>query len=153
MEIILHYNVLNNKRFSIVKELQTFKKRFYLAGGTGLALQIGHRVSEDFDYFTNVPFNNEHLNSELYKLFPTHKISVIQNDGYTRHCNTVDPLSNHTVSLCNQVFPYFGGQSFFGLARPQYFFFNSQQFPHGLRFNVVLGGWATLFVFPPKALK
>ena len=86
MEIKLHYNVLNNKRFSIVKELQTFKKRFYLAGGTGLALQIGHRASEDFDYFTNVPFNNEHLNSELHKLFPTHKISVIQNEENTFTC-------------------------------------------------------------------
>ena len=25
----------------------------YLAGGTALALQIGHRISVDFDFFTN----------------------------------------------------------------------------------------------------
>jgi len=27
-------------------------KKAYLAGGTALALQIGHRVSVDFDFFT-----------------------------------------------------------------------------------------------------
>lgn len=29
---------------------------FYLAGGTGLALQLGHRVSEDLDFFTGRDF-------------------------------------------------------------------------------------------------
>jgi hypothetical protein len=28
------------------------EKGFYLAGGSGLALQIGHRISEDLDFFT-----------------------------------------------------------------------------------------------------
>lgn len=28
-------------------------RRFYLAGGTGLALQIGHRISADFDFFND----------------------------------------------------------------------------------------------------
>lgn len=31
---------------------QEFMDRFYLAGGTGLALQIGHRISEDLDLFS-----------------------------------------------------------------------------------------------------
>ena len=30
---------------------------FYLAGGTGLALQLGHRVSEDLDFFTATDFD------------------------------------------------------------------------------------------------
>ncbi len=30
---------------------QTFSQRFYLAGGTALALQIGHRRSVDLDFF------------------------------------------------------------------------------------------------------
>lgn len=29
--------------------------QFYLAGGTGLALQIGHRISYDLDFFTSAP--------------------------------------------------------------------------------------------------
>ena len=32
-------------------------KNSYLAGGTGLALQIGHRVSIDLDFFTRQKFN------------------------------------------------------------------------------------------------
>jgi hypothetical protein len=32
---------------------------FYLAGGTGLALQFGHRVSEDLDFFTEKSFEPE----------------------------------------------------------------------------------------------
>jgi hypothetical protein len=86
MDIKLHYDVLNNKRFSIVKELQTFKNRFYLAGGTGLALQIGHRISEDFDFFTNVSFKNDRLNSELHKLFPNYTFLIIQNEENTFTC-------------------------------------------------------------------
>jgi hypothetical protein len=30
---------------------ELFKQGFYLGGGTGLALQLGHRRSEDFDFF------------------------------------------------------------------------------------------------------
>ncbi|HET9229479.1 MAG TPA: nucleotidyl transferase AbiEii/AbiGii toxin family protein [Thermoanaerobaculia bacterium] len=29
---------------------------FVLYGGTALALRLGHRVSEDFDFFSNAPF-------------------------------------------------------------------------------------------------
>lgn len=31
---------------------QPFAKRFYLAGGTNLALRIGHRISIDLDFFS-----------------------------------------------------------------------------------------------------
>ena len=31
-------------------------KDFYLAGGTGLALRLGHRKSDDLDFFTSRPF-------------------------------------------------------------------------------------------------
>ncbi|HSB07522.1 MAG TPA: nucleotidyl transferase AbiEii/AbiGii toxin family protein [Thermodesulfobacteriota bacterium] len=36
-------------------------ERFYLAGGTGLALQIGHRVSEDLDFFRDTSFDPNSL--------------------------------------------------------------------------------------------
>ena len=41
------------------------EEAFYLAGGTGLALQMGHRISEDFDFFRGTPFNPESLVSVL----------------------------------------------------------------------------------------
>ena len=36
-------------------------KDFYLAGGTGLALQLGHRRSEDLDFFSDKMFNPDAL--------------------------------------------------------------------------------------------
>lgn len=34
---------------------------FVLYGGTAIALRLGHRVSVDFDFFSNVPLNREQL--------------------------------------------------------------------------------------------
>lgn len=40
---------------------------FYLAGGTGLSLQTGHRKSFDFDFFTDKEFLPEELSSVIRK--------------------------------------------------------------------------------------
>lgn len=37
----------------------------YLAGGTALALQLGHRVSVDFDFFTRKQFDAKNLSRKL----------------------------------------------------------------------------------------
>ena len=47
----LHLEILDDKRRLIFNQLSHFKSLGYLAGGTALALQIGHRVSYDFDIF------------------------------------------------------------------------------------------------------
>lgn len=41
---------------------------FYLAGGTGLALQLGHRRSIDLDFFTTSEFSEEQLIIRIQKL-------------------------------------------------------------------------------------
>jgi len=41
-------------------------KQFYLAGGTAVALHLGHRISEDFDFFTSQEFDAPLLRDELY---------------------------------------------------------------------------------------
>jgi hypothetical protein len=41
------------------------RMEFYLAGGTGLALQLGHRVSEDLDFFTEREFDAATLSRHL----------------------------------------------------------------------------------------
>ena len=43
--------MLSPERFSLREE------QFFLAGGTGLGLRLGHRVSRDIDWFTPKPFN------------------------------------------------------------------------------------------------
>lgn len=43
-------------------------KKAYLAGGTALALQMGHRISVDLDFFTRHEFNEEELSTKLGSL-------------------------------------------------------------------------------------
>ncbi len=46
-------------------ELDAVPSDFVLYGGTALALQLGHRVSEDFDFFSSVGFDPDELQSRL----------------------------------------------------------------------------------------
>jgi len=45
-----------------------FLQDFYLTGGTALSLQIGHRESQDLDFFAQEDFYSEELQRELEKL-------------------------------------------------------------------------------------
>jgi len=49
--------ILSEKALKTVESLSDQIKDFYLAGETGLALQLGHRFSEDLDFFTENQFN------------------------------------------------------------------------------------------------
>lgn len=67
---MLKLNILSEsqkKLFDIFKE-SNWLKEFYLAGGTALALQIGHRKSEDYDFFIQKDFNNEIILKEISKI-------------------------------------------------------------------------------------
>ncbi|OGM13182.1 hypothetical protein A3D84_05385 [Candidatus Woesebacteria bacterium RIFCSPHIGHO2_02_FULL_42_20] len=43
---------MNKNRFKVFNKLRAFKNMGVLGGGTALALQVGHRVSFDFDIFS-----------------------------------------------------------------------------------------------------
>jgi predicted nucleotidyltransferase component of viral defense system len=53
---------------------QSFISRFYLAGGTALALQLGHRLSVDLDFFSDTdelgPESQQEIIRALQKRFP-----------------------------------------------------------------------------------
>lgn len=44
---------------------ETFIEKFYLAGGTAIALYFGHRTSIDLDFFCNTPFDPDTLQNNL----------------------------------------------------------------------------------------
>lgn len=50
----VHWEALAKPTFEVFQALTALPipSHFYLAGGTGLALQIGHRISYDLDFFT-----------------------------------------------------------------------------------------------------
>ena len=47
----MHKEILNPDQVELLPLVKQFKKEFYLAGGTAIALHIGHRRSIDFDLF------------------------------------------------------------------------------------------------------
>ena len=51
-----------------------------LAGGTGLALQMGHRVSEDFDFFRTDSFSSDRLQGILRQ---TGSVETLEEDDRT----------------------------------------------------------------------
>lgn len=50
---MLHYHTIEQQTLTILRKLQELKplQKFALAGGTGLALKFGHRISMDIDLF------------------------------------------------------------------------------------------------------
>lgn len=76
----MHTEILNHKQLEILEFIRQFKNKFYLVGGTAIALQIGHRQSIDFDLFSEKKFsiNTVHKKVELY--FPSYKIIYRSSD-------------------------------------------------------------------------
>jgi hypothetical protein len=57
--------ILPESQLRLWPELDAVPSDFVLYGGTGLALQIGHRFSEDFDFFSSYGFDPARLQSRL----------------------------------------------------------------------------------------
>lgn len=73
----MHQEVITSKAKQIFDRLSHFPN-FYLAGGTGLALQLGHRISVDFDLFWRKNIPNDLL-SKVRRVFKNFKIKVVVN--------------------------------------------------------------------------
>ena len=58
-------DILPESQRRLWPELDAVPSDFVLYGGTGLALQLGHRVSEDFDFFSSSGFDADRLRSHL----------------------------------------------------------------------------------------
>jgi len=58
---MIHLNILPKNQQAVFYLLanQNWINKSYLAGGTALALQIGHRQSIDFDFFFRNDFNTQ----------------------------------------------------------------------------------------------
>jgi hypothetical protein len=62
----IYLDVLSRQQKELLPQLRFLKKeRFYLAGGTALALQIGHRTSADFDFYSPNLFKSKALFKEF----------------------------------------------------------------------------------------
>lgn len=59
------YEVLPKAQKAILPLLAEVPRRFVLYGGTAIALQLGHRTSVDFDFFSSDAFSFEELQKDL----------------------------------------------------------------------------------------
>ena len=79
----MFYDILDENRKSILPLLKNLKSDFYLVRGTALALQLGHRDSIDFDFFTENDFSTEVLFERLQDIFKEYSIKKIQEEENT----------------------------------------------------------------------
>lgn len=97
----MFYSILDKKRLDILPLFKSFKNDFYLAGGTSLALQIGHRDSIDFDFFSDNDINTARLFERLREIFKEHKLLKIQEE-----INTLSMLIDELVKVSFFTYKY-----------------------------------------------
>lgn len=97
----MFYNILDQKRISILPLFKSFKANFYLAGGTSLALQIGHRDSVDFDFFSEENIPTKELFERLREIFKGHALLKIQEDQ-----NTLTVLIDDSIKISFFTYAY-----------------------------------------------
>ena len=97
----MFYNILDKKRLASLPLFKNFKDRFYLAGGTALALHLGHRDSMDFDFFSEEDLHTEELFEQLRKFFEGHKLLKIQEEP-----NTLTVLIDESVKISFFTYKY-----------------------------------------------
>lgn len=83
-----YLNVLPKNQLSLWKKFESQKFLFenldyYMAGGTALALQMGHRESMDFDFFSERPNVAEKTSEWLKEAFS--RFTVREKDAHTLH--------------------------------------------------------------------
>ena len=79
----LHLDILPPAQLKLWPLLKDVPKEFILYGGTAVALQLGHRISVDFDFFSNSPLNK----NKLITSFPLlQKYQLVQPELNTIDC-------------------------------------------------------------------
>jgi hypothetical protein len=73
----MHPEILTKNQSALLPYLKDFNRKFYLVGGTAIALYLGHRHSIDYDLFCEKPFTKSYIYSRLNKI-PFRKIKLLE---------------------------------------------------------------------------
>ena len=78
---MLHKETVADATLDLIQELMRDPafSDFNLVGGTALSLQIGHRISEDIDLFSQNAFNSEALANHLSTKYQAESIKTLKN--------------------------------------------------------------------------
>lgn len=98
----MHKECFPDKGWGVLKSLKhmLLKYNAILAGGTALALHMGHRISMDLDFFTNVEFRVESVISNIRKTGLPFRI-ISEGEGYL-----IADVDSIKVSIFKYDYPF-----------------------------------------------
>jgi Nucleotidyl transferase AbiEii toxin, Type IV TA system len=117
--LIPHLETLPASQRRLWTELSAVPAGFVLYGGTALALRLGHRASEDFDFFSSQDFNPDALERQVTFLgdaqrlqsSPNTLVAIVERDGPVqvsffgglglRRVRNPDPAENSDVLVAS----------------------------------------------------
>lgn len=80
----MHEKVISKKAVALLEKMEkaalALLEGWILAGGTGLALQLGHRISDDFDFFRIDDFDAHKLHGALKQIG---EYEMLQEESHT----------------------------------------------------------------------
>ena len=84
----LHHETITDEMSAVAKVVfDSLDSDYYLAGGTALALRLGHRKSVDLDYFINKYIDTTSLKSCITEIFPFVTIQFLFEEKNTLWCS------------------------------------------------------------------
>ena len=112
----MHLETATPKMLELAKVFTShLDHKYYLSGGTALALQIGHRTSIDLDYFTSDHIDTKKLKNLLNKILPTSKINFVFEEKDTLWC-TIDDVKVSFISRLEKLLKPVKETEYFKLA-------------------------------------
>ena len=94
----MHTEILTKNQVELLKHIEKFCRKFYLVGGTAIALHLGHRRSLDFDLFCQTDLLKSQIRKKLVQ-FPFKQIKLFE-DADQMH------FLIHNVKITFFSFPY-----------------------------------------------
>jgi predicted nucleotidyltransferase component of viral defense system len=107
----MHLEVLDSDRISLLEKITyAMDFQYYMAGGTGLALQIGTRQSVDFDFFVPEHFSSQMIIDKLHDI--SAHVCILQNTDDTCDLSVNDVQVSFFYYPKQMVSPFVNGEEF-----------------------------------------
>jgi hypothetical protein len=85
----MHSEIFSDKQKELLPYMSSFRRSFYLVGGTAIALYFGHRYSIDFEMFTPAKLNKGRIKQNILKIPYRQQLIFEDVDQLHLHVNEV----------------------------------------------------------------
>jgi len=104
---MIYSKVLNEKQLKLIRKIKSLPTGSYLAGGTALALQLGHRTSLDFDFYTDKHFETGRVLADFQSNFDQIRLERVAKDTLTAEIDKVSlSLFYYPYNLINPLLDF-----------------------------------------------